>query len=273
MKNRTLLIVKLVVLIAVLAVISSIFILGDFRGFSFDFDNRSYPSVSSPDDLNKEENIIDMEFNRNEVRDIHINMIYESIDIVYHTSDKIKVVYDGSEADKIVVGTSNNQLNVYHKKNIAFNFFNSNRGQLTIYLPENFENSMSVESVSGDINIETKAIKADINTTSGEIVIKESIISLDVNTVSGNITVNAPTSDAEFETVSGDVDAVIDVKCDVSGNSVSGSFWFRVLGDEYEVDFDSVSGDLDYTADIKIVRDSRNSIEVKTVSGDLKISK
>lgn len=170
-----------------------------------------------------------------EIKDIEINYLNGHISIVPSTDDAFKAVETTSkevEDDvKMRYYVSGTTLYIQPAKSGTRVYGNATRN-LSIEIPTNYTmNSIEIDSVSSDIDINVDATFLELNTVSGEGKMKVgSFSTIKVDTVSMDVEVNI-TSDigveVDIDTISGKLD-----------NQIS------KVDHLHRIDFDSVSGDL-----------------------------
>lgn len=129
--------------------------------------------------------------------------------------------------------------------------------------------SMQLESVSGDVEVESGSAEMSVATVSGEITIKNpNLEDLNAESVSGDIRVQGGMLDAILETVSGDIQLSVDKLVRLEANSVSGDIKFPLnLQKNSRVEVETVSGDIR----TKQVGDLSAEINAESFSGDIRI--
>ncbi len=234
-----------------------------------------------------------------------VNIIFEDredIKVHYHGSGKSKM-------PKLVTGRRGNNLNidiVYPKTVIKIFDMGWSRTALDIYVPEDYSENFKVHTVSGEIEIENFGLnELELSTVSGEIVAKNGHAnSIYCKTISGDVTMKEITViDAILKSTSGDLLADDYIGEELSAKTVSGTIsisyeafngdaeFDTTSGDVilevpknagFEVDFNTVSGELSNDFPISVTQSSRknirgivgngeNSIQAKSVSGDIEI--
>lgn len=247
-------------------------------GFDFSrLDNTSYTERTF---------VLDKEFDN-----IYINSI--SDDIVFkRTNDKSgKVVVFESDDKTYTTKVENDTLNVTaHQKekwiNFNFDFFWNNKSHtITIYLPDNEYQKLSVETVSGDVKLaeisfsetEIQTISGDISltvandrtklhTTSGEISLTGNTAgNTEISTVSGDVTLNSFTADTlNIGTTSGDVHLENTDARSIDINTVSGDVTGDLIG-EKDIRTSTTSGDVLVHNSVR----GKDPCNITTVSGDI----
>jgi lia operon protein LiaG len=224
-----------------------------------------------------------------------------STDITVITEDREEILvnyikYNPKDSDKfvVVVEEDSKKIRISEKvekpSNSFFNFnISSSAKELVVRLPHKYKDSLSVKTVSGDLNInylDSSAFR--FSTVSGDIKadIIYSINSL-VKTTSGDCKIDLFRGNMMYTSVSGDVELCYEVlDGDFALKSVSGDA--RLLlpkTSEFEVIAKTMSGDLKCDFPITFVGQQKknklrgqvgsdaNSISASTTSGDLTIIK
>lgn len=243
-----------------------------------------------PENIRKQEKI-----GLNEIDKIKLNFKASDVKIIITDEPELKVIQYANkeleEKDLFYTSVSNNELVVKETKNSGIHFFlfNTNAVAYDIYIPKNYEGSIFVESVSGDIFIdeELKLNNVEIKNTSGDIIFNRVISAneLKIKTVSGDIKLNDVNSNSLIlESTSGDINAgrttnnvgAKSVSGDITINSASGRVSIETTsGDISGYNFiikeksnaKSVSGDIKISLD----KDSNCKINTNTTSGDIKL--
>lgn len=137
--------------------------------------------------------------------------------------------------------------------------------KLIVEVPQEYDGSLNIRTVSGDITVENDFLNESIETTSGQITIQEAQL-VQASSTSGDIFVNNAFV-VDINTVSGDVI----IKRDPIRSSVESGRIHTVSGDVRipygaGVKFDTVSGD------VKGEYNQGDQLIISTTSGDLSIS-
>ena len=209
-----------------------------------------------------------------------------SPDVVFRTSQdgQAKVVYTDTETITHKIDVSGDTLSVKAKQKkgswfkqlfgglFSFSFKPENKSQTLIYLPEGDFESLSVGTVSGNVELPDTAEFEEIEaaTVSGDITADGTKISGNAGfeTVSGDMTLSGiQASSVSANSVSGEIrlnDA--DITGAVTAETVSGDVSGNVLGSHsYKVN--SVSGDKTYPEGTN----SAPVVSVSTTSGDVNL--
>jgi DUF4097 and DUF4098 domain-containing protein YvlB len=142
-----------------------------------------------------------------------------------------------------------------------------------------------VESVSGDVNIEDLQGPMRIKSVSGDVQCTDYVGSVEGSSVSGDVDIRGRVRNCELHTVSGDIS--VDLEPEAGGRdcrlkTISGDVEVGLLTSSCVCDYHTASGDLECEAPARIIRegrkdrtviigDGRSHLTVKTVSGDLTI--
>lgn len=124
--------------------------------------------------------------------------------------------------------------------------------------------SVEVQSVSGDVDLESLggAIKAKV--VSGSIALRKAASGADLNTVSGDLTVEDVAGNVYLKTVSGSIEAAR-VKGAIEAESVSGGIKMSEVSGASAVNAKTVSGDVDYRGGLE----AKGRYSLKSHSGNV----
>lgn len=209
-----------------------------------------------------------------------------SFDVTIRDSEdnNIRVVVNGKEDRKDLISISNdeNVLKVKQsaKKSICFGFCFYD-DEVIIYVPKNEYNySMKVKNVSGDVSILDKYdSNMEIETVSGDIDIEGSL-DLDVKSVSGDINVKNA-GNLVVKSTSGDINidtalsVILDTKSgEVDINSTKYVELKTISGDVNinNLEIDGTSSIVTTSGEVNVYNINDVYIETKTTSGDVSIS-
>lgn len=243
-----------------------------------------------PENIRKEEKI-----ELSEINTIKLNFKSSDVRVMVTNEAELKIIQYANkelkEKDLFFTSVSNNELVVKETRNSGFHIFlfDTTNVAYDIYIPKNYEKSIFVEAVSGDIFIdeELKLNNVEIKNTSGDIAFNRTISANEVKikTVSGDIKLNDVNSNSLIlESTSGDINIgkttnFVDTKSvsgDITINGVNGNISIETTsGDISGYNFNikersnakSVSGDIKISLD----NDSNCKIKTKTTSGDIKL--
>lgn len=215
---------------------------------------------------------------------------FESSDLnVFFTEDsKIRVVqysYQELEEDELfVVNQTASKISIRENRKPHFYFFYVNQTAYDVYLPREYEKSLEIKAVSGDVTVnenlkfanltisstsgdiemgDIEAQNIQIETVSGDIklqTLKEE--SLVLKTTSGDIFVESAEGKMELKTTSGDI-LMKNAIGKIEAKTTSGEIEIQTI--EGNVEMQSVSGNIK-CEDFKITGDSN----IKTTSGEVK---
>ncbi len=218
------------------------------------------------------------------VERIVVTEISEDVALRASADGKIKVVY--RDTDNIIhrIDTSGSTLSVKAKQKkggwlkklfgglFSFSFNREDKSQTIIYLPEGTYESLSIGTVSGDVDIPDIAEFGELEaaTVSGDINADAAKISGNAGfeTVSGDINLHGiQASSASANTVSGQISLTdADIAGEVTLETVSGDVSGNVLG-SHSYDAHSLSGDKTFPAGT----DGAPEVSVSTTSGDVEL--
>ena len=234
--------------------------------------------------------IHDEEYLVDEIETIEIRSVNSDINIINTEEDSIRVVIYDVKNKRIEVTDRNGRL-VIRNQHRTFCFIfcintSHRNSRINVYVPEEFQGSISINTVSGDVDIENFVMNdVNVRTVSGDITIKEvneadlytvsgdirinSVDQLNMRSVSGNLTVLNVFDYLIVQTTSGNV-AITDAYLlnDSSIRTVSGTVLIDALN-EVTVNARSTSGR------VSIFENTRNSdieLDISTVSGNININ-
>lgn len=124
---------------------------------------------------------------------------------------------------------------------------NYNSATLTVAVPANFAGSISIGTVSGNVeagNLPYELKQANLKTVSGEVNFSAaSIGTVDASTTSGNITVKGITGETTVRTISGEIDLDYVTFARTNVTTVSGGVTAKIpAAAAFTVDFSTLSG-------------------------------
>lgn len=127
--------------------------------------------------------------------------------------------------------------------------------------------SVEVQSVSGDVDLESLggAVKAKV--VSGSIALRKAASGADLTTVSGDLTLEDVTGNAYLKTVSGNIEAAR-VKGSIEAESVSGGIKMREVSGASVVNAKTLSGNVEYLGGLE----AGGRYILKSHSGDVRMS-
>ena len=127
--------------------------------------------------------------------------------------------------------------------------------------------SVEVQSVSGDVDLESLggAVKAKV--VSGSIALRKAASGADLTTVSGDLTLEDVTGNAYLKTVSGNIEAAR-VKGSIEAESVSGEIKMREVSGASVVNAKTLSGNVEYLGGLE----AGGRYILKSHSGDVRMS-
>ncbi|MBX3689440.1 DUF4097 family beta strand repeat-containing protein [Dokdonella sp.] len=127
--------------------------------------------------------------------------------------------------------------------------------------------SLSVNSVSGKLRLDSGAGELEVDSISGSVEINGKASKTHVETVSGSILSRGLGGEIHFETVSGDIDADNGGYQRLSADSVSGDIKLRgVPASNAEIDVESMSGDIN----LRLPEGVSAKLDASTFSGDIR---
>lgn len=208
-----------------------------------------------------------------EIKEITSHAVVADIEIIKWESDEIKATFIGEISTRggkpyleIKESGSSLTLDVKYPNVLNTSTFSSNL-KLYIYVPENYENSFELHTVSGNITVAPfdTILKIDLNSVSGKLNIKNTVGNkLFLSSVSGNLNIIQSSFDScSLSSTSGST-TYTGNPGRLQGNSVSGDFDLSVYGNLNDISIDTVSGEVDIFFD----NNASATIILSTVSGD-----
>ena len=196
--------------------------------------------------------------------------------VVYRTDSEYATFYlRGYGCDQHLINYRSSGIeNVYIEYPVTRQWFSGFGNDLVLeaYIPYEYDKKISIDSVSGDVYLDSlDQDECVISSISGDVEVSDIYCDdSSIKTVSGDIDVYSGSFDL-IKTTSGDVD-LVDVLIDDDSRieTVSGDVEVSVNeNSSFDVIFNSISGDLD---GISSYADKESDLFVKTVSGDLHVS-
>lgn len=145
MKNKKGLIISLIILLAIISILLTVFMIGSING-KFRFSNLFITHKVS------NELVLD-EYYDNTFSIINVSASASEIYVKESLEEKVRVVIYGNK-DKTDVKVSNNELLILStEKGCTWFCFNKTIAKIEIYLPKNYENKLDITNNYGDIDI------------------------------------------------------------------------------------------------------------------------
>lgn len=279
MKNKTILWVKLVILVIIFLAILG-FLLGplwggrtflSFSGLNFNGGLSRYEDHKVIDSSKSVG--IDVDF----IEEIEVDFVSGNLEIIPFDGEKIIIEYTKPEGGKnLLYLVDGDTLKIQIEKiNHLFNFGSNREGDILIKVPENLMLDYNLDGVSGDINSSVDGLDMEVDTVSGDTIVEGNMKDLEVDCVSGNVNITGSIETLNCDGVSGNVDFIIDNGSkNVSIDTVSGDTTMKDDSNGFAIDFDSVGGkiedihnDKSFKNEYYDVGDGKIEIEVDTVSG------
>jgi DUF4097 and DUF4098 domain-containing protein YvlB len=143
---------------------------------------------------------------------------------------------------------------------------------------QRIEGQLELKTASGDVQVDHVEGRATLHTVSGDLLLRTAMSGLSVNSVSGDVVVTEVIGDLDIGTVSGDALVRAAGPGEVAVKAVSGDVAVAIRrGLRVRLDVNSVSGKIGSELDVSDapVRSEgpEASLRVRTVSGDVKISR
>jgi DUF4097 and DUF4098 domain-containing protein YvlB len=137
---------------------------------------------------------------------------------------------------------------------------------VTVYLPEAEYQSLTVRTVSGEIEVpaDFTFATAKVESTSGDLTLRAKVTDgVTAKSVSGDITLDGVSGEVQITTTSGDVEVGRSAAQTLTVQTTSGEIDLEDVSVERGACITSVSGD------VELERFDADSIQIKTVSGDV----
>jgi len=207
---------------------------------------------------------------------------------LYHSEDGlVKVEVYATEDDKTSSEIENEDLNIVLKNKKKFCFMCVRKSnKINIYLPQEYANTISIKSTSGDIkvssfndmkikvhatsgDVKTKNLKsANLKLTSGDVSIAK-VDSFIADLTSGDIEIDEINNYAKIEVTSGDIDInTFNIFKNSSIKTTSGDITINHIDNVY-VNSKVTSGDIDVN---NSDRKAPYELKIKTTSGDISVN-
>lgn len=190
--------------------------------------------------------------------------------------------FDMNDNQKMRISSSGDTLRIKFSKRIRFwgtGTYNLKPKTLTVTLPEKLYDSVSVDTVSADVEItDLNTDELDIDTVSGDITLSGIKTStLDCDSVSGDLDAeDVSAAEVDYESVSGEMDFDGIITRSGSFDAVSGEMTLRLppVGFYYDVDTETFSGKTTLNGNDNINKGSNNGsdvvyISLTSLSGDI----
>ncbi|MBD5092115.1 MAG: DUF4097 domain-containing protein [Clostridiales bacterium] len=188
----------------------------------------------------------------------------------YHDGAKLNIRY--AKSGRVTIGKLVKRLYVTIPSNLALREVEIEAISAAVIVKDIQANEVSVESVSGLVNVECTAAEIDVETTSGNIFVDCKASEIDIETVSGRVglTCLSLPIDLEIDTTSGDVYIYLtnERAFSVIFDTVSGLHSYNFEGMTHS----KVNGNnvLSYLGGVQ--QDAAYCYEVDTTSGNLTIA-
>lgn len=227
--------------------------IGDF------FNSKIFDQSKDKDyDLSQQTLEFDNDFHRIEVKS------NADIDVSTHELDKIIVTYTTTdESQKLDVDYMNHVLKLGKVKMEKF-FQKSFIKSISIKIPQDSDLGLNIATASGDVHVDVISNDVTCNTSSGDVDITTQSNNVNVNTASGNVQVFKCKKEIYVNTVSGDV-KIVSENPEITVNTVSGDIKIDV-DENKDLNVRGVSSDININ-----IKEKKGSIELRTVSGEIKI--
>lgn len=204
-------------------------------------------------------------------KSLNIETISANINVwVKDDIDDVIVKYSTKENGSLEVDENKNSVDIKEKtkKSLFFFYFKNESPTLSIYLPSNYSQDLSLKSISGKIesynNLNLNNL--EINTTSGDLYFLDIKTNneLSIKTLSGAIKLeNVTSNEIDFSSTSGEIETYTLKSNNIDISNISGEIYVdKIYADNINVSVTSSDVELDYL-------DIINQIDLKSVSGDI----
>ncbi len=244
-KTSTIILVTLLSILVICLVASLFFLING--GFNFNFNIEKAKLIDSK------------EFES--INDLNIDTDTADIYIKTNSENMVKVeLYSNDYKEESITNTTSS-LNIVLKQKCRFFCF-AKRSKIYVYLPENYNNNMNIESTTGDIFVDDYA-NSDINVkvTTGDILLK-SIKNATISVTTGDVKISS-VNDINATTTTGDV-FIEKVNNYLNIKTTTGDIKIN------EANITKNSNIKATTGDVKIQNASNIYVEAKTTTGDIK---
>lgn len=214
--------------------------------------------------------IIDEIYTSSEIN--NINVISQAGDVTFKesTDNQIRVVVCGKKAEDYQVSNNYGTLKVEQNANSNNHWFNFNSyiGDITIYLPNNYENEISIKINYGDCVLTSlENANIDIDSDCGDVKLGTAK-NIKIDSSLGDIKIDTVLNKCNIESNCGDIDIDnANIKEDSSIKSDLGDVKIKNVSDAY------VDAKVDL-GDIKIKNNNRHSeiiLKIDNDCGDIKV--
>ncbi len=206
------------------------------------------------------------------IENISLNLKSSDVEFLISDTNELKIIQYGGKKSKEYNEAVNNKSIKIVDNPINFMFFNfGNNSRYEVYLPNSYAGDLLVNTVSGEITIDDFDLnmkEIEIESVSGDIRLNSKIVASEakVKTVSGEISIKQISSDKmELGTTSGDIEVNNIVSDNLNISTVSGEVSIDYVSNMAKIN--TTSGDVTIN-DALITEDSR----ISTVSGEVSVS-
>lgn len=282
MKNKTILWVKLILLVVIFLTVIGFFLESmfgsntffSFTGWNGGIFNNGLNGYEDHKVIDSSKSAgIDIDF----IEDIEVDFVSGDLEIIPFDGEEIIIEYKKPANGKnllYVVDGDTLKIQI-EKMNNWFNFGSNRNGDILLKIPENLMLDYHLDGVSGDTDVSVSGKDMAVDTVSGDVTVEGNAKELEVDFVSGNVSITGIFEELDADGVSGNVSFLLDKETrNVNIDSVSGDTTMEDDSDGFTIEFDSVSGkiedennDRSFESEYYDVGDGKIEIDVDTVSG------
>ncbi len=205
------------------------------------------------------------------IENISLNLKSSDVEFLVSDTNELKIVQYGGKKSKGYNEIVNNKTIKIIDNPINFMFFNfGNNSRYEVYLPNSYAGNLLINTVSGEITIndfDLNMKEIQVESVSGDIKLNSKIVASEakVQTVSGEINIKQINSDKmELETTSGDIEISNIISDNLNIITVSGEVSINHVSNMAKID--TTSGDVTIN-DALITKASK----ISTVSGEVEV--
>ena len=219
----------------------------------------------------------------NNIKTLHIKTVSSNISLKSYDSDHFNANYSGNSSksnetvsDGFIFDKKDNTLNI-SMNDAEKKIYN---GSIEILIPNNFNGNIVIDTVSGNINLDSiNTSNLTVKSISSDVILGDNNISdkLNINSKSGNISLYSLTKykNANFKTIAGNIDIALSNSINsLDISSISGDVILSDADtmDNVKFELSSKSGDIDAN-NTKLQKGNGNSkVKVTTISGDINLN-
>lgn len=258
MKNKGIIVAMIIILsIIVMGLIAFLYfvISGNFK-FHFNIGKRS------------EKIIYDESYELDTINNIEVLSDAGDVKFEESTDGKIRVVVYGESTEKLKVDNYDNKLKINYSQKTTFFGINSYMSNITIYIPQNYDKEIKIDTDYGDINVgDLENATIDIKEDCGDVNLGK-IKNVTIKNSYGDIKIEQVLNKLNIKSNCGDVKIN---KIELFENSeIKNDLGDIKIG---ETNYIYIDADVDL-GDIKINTNNRHSeitLKIETDCGDIKV--